>query len=249
MHSYCIKGPVYAYAKIQSSQGTRQAALEHAFELDPRCRHDHPHPHERKSTMKKSITDASARARFEALVAQMDKAIANIGRRKVTDKDQTISIPAGAGTTRVPTIGGSEVRRVSVSVAIPMDAATQRALTAALDNKCLGAAGRAAAAKLIAHIITNAPDAVLNSSKPFCALSNIVSSENGRVTIDPSSAKRLLRAVAPSSTALKAAWRSLTKYAADSAVWITHINASPSTSTVAMVESSSRLMVLRRFIL
>lgn len=114
--------------------------------------------------MKKSTTDASARARFDALVAQMDKAIANIGRRKVTDKDQTISIPAGAGTTRVPTIGGSEIRRVSVSVAIPMDAATQRALTAALDTKCLGAAGRAAAAKLIAHIIDNAPDAVTGVS-------------------------------------------------------------------------------------
>ena len=113
---------------------------------------------------KNNTTDASARARFDALVAQMDKAIANIGRRKVTDKDQTISIPAGAGATRVPTIGGSEVRRVSVSVAIPMDAATQRALTAALDSKCLGAAGRAAAAKLIAHIITNAPDAVTGVS-------------------------------------------------------------------------------------
>ena len=114
--------------------------------------------------MKKSTTDASARARFDALVAQMDKAIANIGRRKVTDNDQTISIPAGAGPPRATPHRGSAVRRASVSVAIPMDAATQRALTAALDNKCLGAAGRAAAAKLIAHIITNAPDAVTGVS-------------------------------------------------------------------------------------
>ena len=114
--------------------------------------------------MKKSTTDASARARFDALVAQMDKAIANIGRRKVTDKDQTITIPAGAGATRVPTIGGSELRRVSVSVAIPMDAATARALESALNTKALGTAGRAAAAKLIAHIITNAPDAVTGVS-------------------------------------------------------------------------------------
>ena len=45
-----------------------------------------------------------------------------------------------------------------------MDAATQRALTAALDSKALGTAGRAAAAKLIAHIITNAPDAVTGVS-------------------------------------------------------------------------------------
>ena len=88
----------------------------------------------------------------------------------------------------------------------------------------------------------------MNSSNPLWARSTRSSPCRGRVTIDPSSAKRSLSAVAPFSTSVSELLRSLIKWAADSAVWMAHITLRPSTSTAAMVAKNSRLIVLRRLI-